>query len=229
MMPLKSISLYDAIKRQKEIQHQQLKSIDDNENVLLKTKRNTLLNNNNNNNHNVSKMYYNPDFSIGEDLHSNIKQEEEWKNTNIDGRQHVSHREQAKLRSKEFEEAINQYHIIKYFIKELTYNDNDDDDNEITYFTLLNLETIRIIIDYAFPGQGILLNSELMAYESNHDKENICSYLNVPFRLCVRKRPLQEFEHEVNEFDCMSFILVVICLSNLHELLKFFFFIISIE
>ena len=179
--PLKSMSLYDAIKKQKELQQQQKQqqqqqqqqqqSSNDNENIffLSKNKKNISMNSSNNN-HNVSKMYYNADFKLGEDLHSNIRQEEEWKNTNIDARKHVSHREQAALRSKEFQEAINQYHMMKYFIKELTYT-NDDNDN-VTFFRLLNLETIRIIIDYAFPGQGILLNSELMIYESINDKEN---------------------------------------------------------
>ena len=89
MMPLKSISLYDAIKRQKELQ----KNVNNNDNVFItsKSKRNVSVNTTSNN-HNVSKMYYDANFQLGEDLHSNTKQEEEWKNTNIDGRKHISHR-----------------------------------------------------------------------------------------------------------------------------------------
>jgi len=177
-MSKKSVmSLKDAIKQKKQQQQQQ----------------------------EVSSMYYNADFSLGEDIHSNQQQEEQWKNAVQDGRKHISHREQAKLRAGEFQEAINQYHIIQFFIKELTYNSNDDK-KTTTYFTLLNLETIRIIIDYALPGQGVLLTSELMKFEPTNDKENIHSYGTdkFPFRLCARKRPLQEFELKENAFDCID-------------------------
>ena len=196
----KAMSLKDAMKAYKERN-------DDNKDISsisISSKPKKQSNNNSNNNSSVSTMYYSPTFSLGEDVHSNVLQEEEWKNAVKDGRQHVSHREQAKLRAKEFKQAISQYDIIQFFIKELTYHNNDD--NQSTYFTLLNLETIRIIIDYAYPGQGVLLTSDLMIYESIRDKENIhtCNDNNFPFRLCARKRPLQDFELKENAFDCID-------------------------
>lgn len=186
----KAISLKDAMKayREKNVNNKDISSIS----ISSKPKNN-----------NVSTMYYDPKFSLGEDLHSNKVQEEQWKEAVQDGRVHISHREQTKLRSSEFEEAINQYDIIQFFIKELTYKINDD---KSTLFTRLNIETTRIIIDYAYPGQGVLLTSDLMMYEQIHDKENIHTYGNdnFPFRLCARKRPLQEFELKENAYDCID-------------------------
>ena len=157
-----------------------------------------------NHTHNVSNMYYDADFKLGEDAHSNEQQESKWSGR-YDGRQHLSHREQAKLRAGEFKEAIMQYHIIQFFLKEITYDINNVDEKKSTYFTLLNFETIRIIVDYAYPGQGVLLTSQLMLYEPIHDdNEDKPPYTNVPFRLCARKRPLQEFEIIENAFDCID-------------------------
>ena len=48
--------------------------------------------------HNVSTMYYDPGFALGEDVRdeSGEAQDEAWKHSAQDGRAHVSHREEPR-------------------------------------------------------------------------------------------------------------------------------------
>ena len=77
--------------------------------------------------------------------------------------------------------------------------------NSNSYFKLLNHEMVRVIFEFAYEGSGPVVTacvynqykSELRQLQENND-------INCPFRICIRKRPIMNWESEMNEYDIVN-------------------------
>jgi kinesin family protein 2/24 len=143
------------------------------------------------------------DFDLGEDVRDadRLLQDEKWQNATADGRVHLSHRENTFKHSLEFKQAIRNYYVItEDLFRSLS--------QKSCKFSKLDENMLRLIVDYAFPGgQGLLVelesdrlmaNKRLLAYIDEYGKEN-----ELPFRICVRSRPLHHFEMNSGAYNCL--------------------------
>lgn len=158
---------------------------------------------------------------LGEDVRSEarLEQDKAWAHAVADGRAHVSDRE-AKIQQKSsFRSAIQQY----YLVIEITRAHLSQKSCPLSR---LSTECIRSIIDFALPGQGILvsslpirlsLQSPTMASDEpatsivNTTVTNKVNNRGIPpvprFKVCIRKRPLNLFEIQNGDYDsCFAFV-----------------------
>jgi len=177
------------------------------------------------------------DFELGEDVReeTRLRQDEEWKNAIADGRAHVSNREMAMLNAPQLCLAISDYKLIDELVTALQSN--------ISVLRCISAETLRHIVEYAFPGHGSLVTActirrklaaavmravspdsntidsvtgpaikETPAPSTSESKAGTASQrgltfeqiYDVPFRICVRKRPMFDWEHNFGAYDVCS-------------------------
>lgn len=141
-------------------------------------------------------------FELGEDVRdeTRLRQDREWSGAVADGRGHVSHREMAMLNAPQLCLAISDYLLIDELVSAL--------DSKESILNKITPETLRLIVEYAFPGHETLVTSSVIrrklgplidaerAY-SNHGNE-------FPFRICLRKRPMMPYEHDFGAYDVCS-------------------------
>ena len=131
------------------------------------------------------------DFELGEDVRNEARltQDDAWKNAVSDGRSHISHREYSELNKEEFMGAIKSFRIVRLLLRKFRCMENNS----------LSTEVIRHIIQYVFPPQLPLLTA------SYREKNvHVVSPSEYPFRLCVRSRPLMEFEKRMDAYSCVD-------------------------
>jgi len=133
------------------------------------------------------------DFELGENV-ANEALDEQWKDAIIDGRKHVSNRELALSHAHEFIQGIEYFRILECLADSINRN--------IRPLCMLagNDYVFRIIIDYAFPGQGPLVPFVFQKLTSM----NPAGIELLPFRVCVRKRPLFPHEEEMGGYNTVQ-------------------------
>jgi hypothetical protein len=134
------------------------------------------------------------DFELGENV-PNQALDEQWKDAVIDGRKHVSNHELALSHAKEFIEGIASFRILECLVDAML--------KDVHPLSLLSDNIFRLIIEYALPGQGPLVPfifSKLL--NSSMPSKLDSSFL--PFRVCVRKRPLFDFEVQRGSYDTVQ-------------------------
>lgn len=138
------------------------------------------------------------DFELGEDVRDNARllQDEAWSGAVADGRNHVSHREAAKLHSQRFVESIGFYAIAEACVD--CYQDNKNRIHKITP------ELLRHVFDFLCAQGPLVLASLARRAQAEVDKSHV---ERSNLRLCVRKRPLLAFEEEKGEYDCIDAVL----------------------
>ena len=147
------------------------------------------------------------DFELGEDVRTETRliQDQKWKAAISDGRAHVSWREYNHLHASEFEGAISDFWIVKALVMAYLSKKN--------VLSKLNPEVLKHIIDYAMPGQGVLVFHSIAEYEKQQLAQQLMStktslpdtiFTNSSFRLCARCRPLLEYELEEGAYDCAA-------------------------
>lgn len=142
------------------------------------------------------------EFELGEDVRdeSRLRQDRDWAGAVADGRGHVSHREMAMLNAPQLNLAISDYLLIDELVSAL--------DNKRSILNKITPETLRLVVEYAFPGHETLVTSSVIRRElgplidaeraySNHGNE-------FPFRICLRKRPMMPYEHDFGAYDVCS-------------------------
>ena len=132
-------------------------------------------------------------FELGENV-PNLNLDDKWSQANIDGRKHISAREALLSHAKQFKTGIEYFRIIEWMVDEMI-----NSCAEKSYLCRLNENCLRMIIDFAFPGQGQLVTESIARRQL---KEN-CDE-DVPFRLCVRKRPMIPYEIAAGYYDAVQ-------------------------
>ena len=155
------------------------------------------------------------DFELGEDVRteSRIEQDQQWQSAVADGRAHVSWREYNHLHASEFEGAIADFWTVKSLVMAYLSKKN-------ILLSKLNPEVLKHIIDFAMPGQGVLVFHTIAEYEKQQlaqqqqqqQQQQMLNtgslpksiFTNSSFRLCARCRPLLEYELEEGAYDCAA-------------------------
>jgi len=120
-------------------------------------------------------------------------QDEKWKDADIDGRAHVSHRELASAHSSQFQKAIEEFNTVE----EIVYMHICG----VAPWSNLTLTMIEQIVSYSMNGNDALV------FESARRRRLYGlftlpkDHLNSNFRICVRKRPLLDFELADGQYD----------------------------
>jgi len=142
------------------------------------------------------------EFELGEDVRdeSRLRQDREWAGAVADGRGHVSHREMAMLNAPQLCLAISDYLLIEELVTAL--------DSKTSILNKITPETLRLIIEYAFPGHETLVTTSVIRRKFGPliDVERAYSNLGneFPFRICLRKRPMMPYEHDFGAYDVCS-------------------------
>lgn len=141
------------------------------------------------------------DFELGQDVRDEVRlrQDREWAGAVADGRAHVSHREMAMLNAPQLSLAIADYELINDMVSALESKDS--------ILRLISHETLRHIVEYAFPHHGPLVTScvirrklvPLMDAERAYSGDATGN--EFPFRICLRKRPMMQFELNFGAYD----------------------------
>jgi hypothetical protein len=140
------------------------------------------------------------EFELGEDARDErrLRQDQEWAGAVADGRGHLSHREMAMLNAPQLSLAISDYELIEELVSALQC--------KVSIFRKISPETLRLIIEYAFPGHETLVTSSVIRRKLEPLMEAERAYSNsngneFPFRICLRKRPMMPFEHDFGAYD----------------------------
>jgi hypothetical protein len=93
-------------------------------------------------------------FTLGEDIRTETRllQDETWKTAVADGRSHVSNREYSSLHSSEFICAIEDFKTVSFLLAAYSSRHN--------ILRKLNIELLKLIVEYALPGQSPLVMAE---------------------------------------------------------------------
>jgi hypothetical protein len=96
------------------------------------------------------------DFELGTDVRDESRQQQdaEWAGAVADGRAHVSHREMAMLNAPQLCLAISDYLLVDELVTALS--------NRRSVLQKISSETLRHIVEYAFPGHGSLVTSSVI-------------------------------------------------------------------
>lgn len=140
-------------------------------------------------------------FELGEDVRdeNRLRQDEEWAGAVADGRAHVSHRETAMLNAPQICMAIADFRLVDAMVDAM-HNNNG-------VLGCITPEILTCIVEYAMPGQGDVVTAcverrriapLLHGIRGNKTKEVNSDF---PFRICVRKRPMLDFEHAFGAYD----------------------------
>ena len=132
------------------------------------------------------------DFELGENV-PNLDLDLKWSQANIDGRRHISDREALRSHAPQFMNGIYYFRIIEWMIDEMI-NPN----TKGSYLYRLNENCLRLIVDYAFPGQGQLVTDSIARRQLK------LGSVELPFRLCVRKRPMFSYETNAGYYDSVQ-------------------------
>jgi hypothetical protein len=164
-------------------------------------------------------------FSLGEDVRSESRrfQDEQWKEAVTDGRVHISHREANQVHAVEFKDAIAQFRTVQCLVHGL--------DNKRSWLNKLGRELLEIVVNYLLSRQHAKMVDSMMRigsvsryfaqfqckHEASADVKSKYerfedNSLGVAaddavygsFRVCLRKRPLNEFERGSNIYDCIE-------------------------
>eukprot|EP01038_Epipyxis_sp_PR26KG_P007226 gene7226-9857_t len=154
-------------------------------------------------------------FEFGEDVRNEdrLRQDEEWSSAVTDGRGHVSHREQTMLYAPQFCLAISDFEAIETLIDAIQGTGDNNiclkcpkqlKSNPKNYIKNITMEILAHIIQFAYPGQGLLVWASI--YRRSllplFTKQNALNkHMDFPFRICVRKRPILPFEYNIGAFD----------------------------
>lgn len=152
------------------------------------------------------------DFELGEDVRdeSRLKQDANWAKAISDGRTHISHREFSVKHSQEFQKAILDYYTVEELVNSIMNSRN------ISLFRCITPEVLRLIVDFAFAGQGLLVigssmrrnladcNDDLLFIKQKLKEQrrnlmltnsnNSAAAFSFTFKICARKRPLLPIE-----------------------------------
>ena len=114
------------------------------------------------------------DFELGEDVRteSRLQQDQQWKSAIADGRAHVSWREYNHLHASEFEGAIADFWTVKCLVMAYLSKKN--------ILSKLNPEVLKHIIDFAMPGQGVLVFHSIAEYEKQQLAQQQMSNKTLP-------------------------------------------------
>ena len=107
----------------------------------------------------------------------------------------ISHRELTMMYGPQLCASIDDYKLVEMLVHEVYSKER----NSMHYLRNLNAETLRLVVEFAFPGLGPLVPSFV-------EKRNISTHIerlfsntvkdtNI-FRICLRKRPLFSYEQE---------------------------------
>ena len=132
-------------------------------------------------------------FELGENV-PNLNLDEKWSQTNIDGRKHISDREALLSHACQFKVGIEYFRQIEWMTNEMI-----NSCTKKSYLCRLNENCLRLIIDFAFPGQGQIVTDSIARRQLK-----VNSHKGVPFRLCVRKRPMISFETTTGYYDAVQ-------------------------
>jgi kinesin family protein 2/24 len=137
-------------------------------------------------------------FSLGEDVRDErrLEQDRKWASAVQDGRIHLSHREFALLYGARFLSAIRDHSHVQLLIYGMF--------KKKCILSLLNEVLMTIIIEYALPGQGPLIQAIMAMKQAEEAIQNgtlFESLANQHFRICLRKRPLMDMEIENGGYD----------------------------
>ena len=128
-----------------------------------------------------------------EQLARRADQDEKWRDASIDGRAHVSHRELTAAYGSQFQKAIAEYNFVDEMVSM--------HQNNVKPWCLFTLDTLERIVGFTMYGNDALV-FECARRRKLYSFFRIPSSLDEsPFRICVRKRPLLQFELEDNEYD----------------------------
>lgn len=158
-------------------------------------------------------------FSLGEDDRSRESrqvQDLKWKNAVADGRAHFSDRENKSLQSNEFKSSIDTFYLIEEMCVALS--------NRKSVLSRLSVELLKLIVDYSFFNCGVIvlyvtnknvrLNRALFPPAvskqgpSDPARADVASESpaeavdDSSFKICIRKRPLNEYELHNGAYDC---------------------------
>lgn len=149
-----------------------------------------------------------PTWELGEDIRSEgrLRQDQIWQEAVADGRVHISHREANQVHASEFKQTILQFELVQCLTRGLNCRQSP--------LTKLNREILEVIINYSISYQHSLivhpsskreeLCSNLEAANYYHSIDKVASNITQNFRICVRKRPLNDHEIQENVYDCIK-------------------------
>jgi hypothetical protein len=139
-------------------------------------------------------------FELGEDRRGErrLRQDQEWAAAVADGRAHVSHREMAMLNAPQLSLAISDYELIEELVSALY--------DQRSVLSKITPESLRLIVEYAFPGHGTLVTTSVIRRQLEPLMEAERAYSNsegneFPFRICLRKRPMMSYELDFGAYD----------------------------
>jgi len=121
------------------------------------------------------------------------EQDERWKDADIDGRAHVSHRELAMAHRGQFKKAIGDFNTVEA-IMFMHMNDERP-------WCDFSLGVIEHIMSYTMWGNDQLVFESARRRRLYGLFKLSERYLSSNFRICVRKRPLLDFEIADGEYD----------------------------
>ncbi len=142
------------------------------------------------------------EFELGEDVRDEdrLKQDEEWSGAVADGRGHVSHRELTMLNAPQFVMAIEDYRVIEELVESLY--------GKTSILRKITPEILQIIIEFGMPGHGPIVSTcitkrNITPLLFENKMESSCSIIDqgFPFRICVRKRPMADYERSFGSYD----------------------------
>ena len=106
-----------------------------------------------------------------------------------------SHRELTMMYGPQFCSSIDEYKLVEMLVNSVYAVKSKE--KSTNYLQCLDAETLRLVIEFAFPGLGPLVPSFIQ-------KRNLRAYIekgfsktgkeNSSFMICLRKRPLCHFE-----------------------------------
>ena len=76
--------------------------------------------------------------------------------------------------------------------------------NQIKPLSCLNEPLIRIIIDFVFPSHGKFISASFIRKNYSYYQNSLSEGCTSLFRLCVRKRPLLDWEIARNDYSVVS-------------------------
>jgi hypothetical protein len=138
------------------------------------------------------------DFELGEDVRDErrLEQDRRWAQAVADGRVHFSHREFALKYADRFLTSIGDFQLTQLIIVGLFSSES--------ILNKLNEELLTIIISYAFAGQGPLVRgivNHMLTKRLYYRERGAHSEISNSFKICLRKRPLQDVERNEGAYD----------------------------
>jgi len=138
------------------------------------------------------------DFALGEDVRDErrLEQDRQWSKAVSDGRVHFSHREFALKYGDRFLSAVDDFQLTQLLIAGMF--------SKSSILNRLEVEVLTIIISYALPGQGPLVRAivnHMLMKNLFYEERLALAEVSSSFKICLRKRPLQDVERRDGAYD----------------------------